>query len=337
MCLSAMFSAPPSGTSDRSKSTSALSSSFFDLADFFDAPAFLLLPAFPSSAPAASVALPEDLLGASSSASSSSCPLPFAFSLPPFPASLPLSLFLSLSLSATRLLRLLVTGPLSPASFPFSPPFSASLPPPPLPPSIALTAPAPCIAAFLFSASSFCFASSASMSLVSFSRFFEKLGGFAPSYIVLTPTKFKKHSLHIPCLKCVVRSDCTWKHPPILSSARASDCACSIASFSCFSSSSECSKNSCLFISPAGVVANSFNRFDSVNSPMCTTLTISRLVRGSPWRCVAMYSAAPHTPDGRRPVWIQSRFILATRRIAVELTECNFSSANPILSANRWI
>lgn len=53
-----------------------------------------------------------------------------------------------------------------------------------------------------------------------------------------------------------------------------------------------------------------------------------------PWTWAAMYRAAPQMPEGRRPVCIQSRFMLATRRSAVLVTSANLSRT-PRRSAKR--
>ena len=49
---------------------------------------------------------------------------------------------------------------------------------------------------------------------------------------------------------------------------------------------------------------------------------LANRVSSPPWTCAAMSSAAPQMPAGRRPVWIQSRFMDLISCSAVALTRC---------------
>lgn len=50
-----------------------------------------------------------------------------------------------------------------------------------------------------------------------------------------------------------------------------------------------------------------------------------------------MYSAAPQMPEGRRPVWIQSRFMDAMSLTAVWFTSRASSRGKPSSSVKRWM
>mmetsp|Transcript_81034 Transcript_81034/g.196645 ORF Transcript_81034/g.196645 Transcript_81034/m.196645 type:complete len:309 (-) Transcript_81034:594-1520(-) len=87
---------------------------------------------------------------------------------------------------------------------------------------------------------------------------------------------------------------------------------------------------------PTAVLENSVSRLRSVTSQMRTMRTTSRCVRRKPCTREAMSSAAPQMPDGRRPVWIQSRRIRCTRRSADMETKCVLSPSSS-LEAKRWM
>lgn len=67
------------------------------------------------------------------------------------------------------------------------------------------------------------------------------------------------------------------------------------------------------------------NRFRIVSWPIATTFTMSLTSQRNPCIRDATNKAAPHRPEGRRPVWSQSLFMRDTSRIAVTDTSCVFS------------
>jgi hypothetical protein len=56
-----------------------------------------------------------------------------------------------------------------------------------------------------------------------------------------------------------------------------------------------------------------------------------------PWMCSAMKSAAPHSPAGRRPVCIQSRFMDLMSCSAVAATSSALGPPSASRPAKRWM
>lgn len=79
-------------------------------------------------------------------------------------------------------------------------------------------------------------------------------------------------------------------------------------------------ENSFIVNEPEGVLANSSSLFLTTLWLIWTTWTISVTVRLMLKARAAKRSAAPHSPVGRRPVEIQSRFIRCTMRVANRTT-----------------
>ena len=141
----------------------------------------------------------------------------------------------------------------------------------------------------------------------------------------------------MPCAKCVAPSWSLCAHVSVVVLPALRTIPPPFASWACsFSYSFALESNSSTLRSALGVFSNSATRLRSVASPTWTTATTSRLLRSNWCSSAATQSAAPHTPDGRRPVCIQSRFMLATSRRAVFATACIFRPRLS-LSAKRWM
>mmetsp|Transcript_3654 Transcript_3654/g.14723 ORF Transcript_3654/g.14723 Transcript_3654/m.14723 type:complete len:200 (-) Transcript_3654:495-1094(-) len=150
----------------------------------------------------------------------------------------------------------------------------------------------------------------------------------------------------MPCAKCAAPSWSLCAHVSVVVwltmespsvSASAVFPRVTSASAACsFSHSLALASNSSTLKNALGVFSNSETRFRSVASPTCTTATTSLLERSKPCSSAATQSAAPHTPEGLRPVCIQSRFMEATRRSAVLATAC-IRRFKLSLSAKRWM
>ena len=91
---------------------------------------------------------------------------------------------------------------------------------------------------------------------------------------------------------------------------------CAISSDSSSVVAFSAQRSSSMVSCAAGVASNSSRRVRTVMPHTRRTLTISACVRGNPCVRAAIRRAAAHIPAGRRPVWIQSRYMRATTRSA---------------------